>query len=567
MSVIDPTQLEEFLRRSQMLDSDGLVRFINDAIVTGRIITPSYQSQPVNYAGGTNLCPNSDFAWSQMAATTAGITPGTAGDTNHEIHRVWRQVRGANIGTTRVRGSSHSLYAANEGADSSIPIWDRVQGTIKMGWAGGGGSDYDIAIELNNNWVVPARTMYVRAALATDGSTALPVGARFYAGFWVQLSGGSEGWATGDNYLLSYSIEGIPGTRALKYYCVAKTDSGTEMHSAVLDVLDAPATLSVDNRIRISFSGAAGFTEFLLYREDVASGQIDLIARDRNSTQLWAYDTGQSIRPVEAFPSPSVIATRAYAEVSPEAQNIAITKTFNNLNIRVPPTFDTSQVVKTYLRMGLTMPAAADRQLIVDTIWAGTSYNQWAPSPFDNYPSPPSTAMVTAPPTSGGTTGNPPNPGGGSTCLDITHDVYTDDDYWREIQHMRPGLLVDSGIDGKPNRVLSIISGEVSQWFVVTFSHGLVLRATGSHRFVRALDDACGLLVGDLKPGDRLLGGSPDGDEMVTVRSVVIQHGWLEVGTLEHAPDSPNRLYKSGSARTGRYVYSHNLKPVDIIVV
>jgi len=547
-------------------DPAGLTAFIQRQSALGRLIYPDYQSTQAITAGGTNFCPNSDFAWSHMAATTAGITPATAGDTNYEIYSVFRQVQGANIGTDRVRSSGHSLYAANEGVSTWIPIWDRVQGNVHLGTGTIGAANYDIAVQMTNSWLQNNRFRYVRVAVATDGTTPLPVGAKLYAGYWAKFSGGTEGWVTGDGFTISYRRHAPVGTRHLQYLVIAKTSVGTSLESAVLDVLDAPTDLDSNNYIELTYSDATGFIQFEVYRKDVATGRVDLIANDVNSSQLWAYDIGQSIRVETAgFPSGDMTDHRAYSEVLLDAVDYAQQLTFHDLKVRVPATFDTSHLVTVYLRIGIKDLVAADRQIILDTVWESDSFNVWSPSAFDVYPSPRSTTLATAPPSGGTNPTDHPPVGGGVSCLWTGHDILTSGG-WLKLEELREGMRVKTGAP-LPNLVERIRWATVSQYFILEFSNGAVLIATGSHRFARSLYDGSGVQVANMEAGDTVLGGdTSQGDYDITLLSkeLVSASAQLPVATLKHTANSPNKLYRVGCKLTGVYVNSHNLKSPDL---
>ena len=558
---LNPAIRDEILRVALGGQDFGTIYdIVNDGILTGRVVTPSYQSSTPVYAGGTNFCPNSDFSWSNMAATTAGILPSTAGDTNYEVYRVFRQQAGANIGAERVRSDGHSSYAADENVHPWIPRWDRVQGNIHLGWDGGSGNNYDIAIEMTNNWLQNNRYRYVRIACATAGDTPLPVGAKLFVGYWVKRTGGVEEWVDGDGFTISYRRHAPVGTKHLQYVVLAKTGAGLSMVSSVLDVTDAPEVLDSSNYIEISYTGGSGFVEFLVYRKDHDTGQVDLISRDTNADQLWAYDIGTSLRVEPAgFPTGDLSVNRAYAEVALDTVPYSQQLTYHDLRIRVPEAFDTNGVLGVYLRIGLVGAVTENSQLVVDTVWESDSFNVWSPSAFDSYPSGRSTTLSTAPPSGGTNPTDHPPVNGGLSCLWVEHEIQTTHG-WEKLKHVEESTLLVSGSE-KLNVVLEKRSSMVSQWFIVEFSHGLVLRCTGSHRFARSTDDHSGVQVCQLRTGDTVIGGDGTGDFPVTVVSRTLVSGdQIEVAHLRHTNSSPNKLHRSGNSESGLYVYTHNAK-------
>lgn len=513
------------------------------------------------YAGGTNQCPNSDFSFSELAATLSGILPATVDPLNDEVYRVYRQVKEADITTTPTR-----LNIADVSLE--VPIWDKVAGVAQIGFDGGD-DNYDLAFHMLSNLLIGNHKWYIRVALATTDETPLPEGTRLFAGFWVRRNDLSEGWVTGGPVVLEHFLHGVPGVRVFNYKVYAKTDTGHTIESQVLNVANVPAVLDDDNYIQIQYTGAAGLIEFETYREDVATGEVRQIARDRNSSRLVCYDRGQEGRLETAgFPASSGDELKAYAEIDVDAVSIDVQKTFHNIAFRIPPNFDTSNLADqgTYLRIGL-LEATARRTVIVDTVWAAESYNVWSPSPYDDYPSPQSTTMTTSPAVGGGAaTSNPPPTGGGSSCVWIEHDLRLEHG-WVPLERAEEHYLLDSGVIGQPNRIERVKPGFTTQFFILEFDCGLRIRCSPSQRFARSLSDSSGILVTALEVGNTLLGGFSGENKVLTlVRKITCDSDIddpLNVVALKVTPESTNKFYAVGNSETGWYVFLHNLKDID----
>lgn len=554
----DYAELARLFRQSNR----EIIGIVNDAIQTGAINIPPQSSASLTFAaGGTNMCPNSDFAFSYLAAITENTSPSNTDPNNSRVFRVWKQGVGSN--TYYLPADISNLVASAALSGANDPVWDKVQGTIGMGNTSSG-SNKDIAIQFTNNWLVPNRKWYVRVAVALDDDTPLPEGVKIYAGFWVRRSA-SQDWVTGDPFTLNYEIKGTAGSVHHRYKVIAKTSSGRTIESAVLDVTDVPTTLgglSADNKVLITYPGAVGFIEFLLYREIVSTGQVDLIAWDRNSTRLFAYDTGQSIRLEPAgFPSEPVDEFRAYEEVTIDAVSIDIQKTFHDFVIQIPPNFDTSDVQRegTYLRIGVLGDTAHNNQVVVDTIWASESYNVWSACPLDDYPSVPSTTMISGPP-GGGPVEGPPETGG--TCVWEGHDVLVDKGFLK-LRKLKTGMGLQT--DEGSNTVRDIIDGEVSQYMKITFDTGLVIKCTPIHRFIRSFADGSGIMAKTLRPGNTVLGSycrlGKREDKMVTVVDIELCCTTpIKVRTPQMTIKSRNRFFGVGSKATGHFVWCHNAK-------
>lgn len=558
--------LNQILRQARWAPED-MESIIQEALLRQRILVPYVSQQQQVYAGGTNLCPNSDFAWSEDAATMSGITPSTASATNYECHRVFRQAQGANISTQRLRTDS-GAYPEPDGA--YVPIWDRINGVAQIGWDGGTGSNYDIAIQLTNNWLRNAQNYFIRMTCSTVDTTPLPDGTKLYAGLWYKNSSG-QGWVDGNGFTLSYDVLGVKSNKSYSYKVIAYSDSGAAMESAVLTITDGPETLSLTDQVRISYSGANGLIEFKVYRKDNATGEVNLIARDRNSTKLFAYDAGQNLEPVPSGSFPTVTSQtmyRAYAEVLVEAYPLLIQKTFNNLNIRIPSAFDASDIdnQSTWIRIGLIDPVTNNRQLCLDTIWFSETYNIWSPSPWDIYPSGPSTTITTSVPTGGNIPTDVPSTGGGTTCVHITHDLLMADG-WEVLGDAEVGDMACVG-PGEDNVIVKFIDGIVSQYYVIEFDSGLVIEASPTHPFLRSFNDNSGVLACNLKIGDVLQGGRRDGFQDVHKRITVtniefVTDKMMAVRAVKVNPEEPIKRYAVGDRNIGEYVWCKNLKPAE----
>lgn len=545
--------------RDNEYSRDRLVRIIQEEMLRGRILAPQSVSAQAIYAGGTNLCPNSDFSFSQLAATTANTDPADAAATNQDCYRIFRQKVGDPISATHLRAASTETGGAH------VPVWNKTKGVAMIG-AVGGSDNYDIAFQLTQNWIRAGARYYVRVAVATADDTPLPEGTKLFAQLWAKRSGGAEGVIDGNQFSVNYRVRGLPGTQHLKYIVVAYTDSGVPVISQELDVPDAPDSLSQDDYIELTYAAAAGYIEFEVYRKKVATGEVAQIARDRNSSQLIAYDQGQAGRPEPGgFPSVTEDRFRAYATVLLDAVSIETQKTFNNLGLLVPSSFDASTLIRegTFLRIGLVGAAAINHQVYLDTVWLGESFNVWSPSPFDDYPSRPSTLETTGVPTSGGGTDDRPPIGGGSSCLWALHDMRMGDGSWEKLWDVDPSLghEIFSGHHGEPNGILSNQICDVDQYFELEFDCGLKLLATPTHRFVRSLEDNSGVTVKGMRVGQKILGGRWDELCDLTLTSIrLVVDRPIKVCKIRNRDGARNKLYAVGDRETGWYAVNHNIK-------
>ena len=388
----------------------------------GRIVVPTVSAvDPNNQAGGANHFSNSDFNYSDAAATVLGTLPATVGDDNQRAWRIFRQKQGDPVVFTdaaSLKAVDHSLYAANEGVNGYIPIWDRIRGFLIMGSAEGS-DQYDIAMQLSGKIVKQSEEWFFCFQCATLDPEPVPLALQMYAGLW-EKNGSGEGWATGANFSLSHRITGARGSTSTEYRVLAKTDSGVSILSAVLTVPDAPDVPSPVDYVSVSVNSVrdAGFFEFAIYKK--VAGEFFYLFTIRNTIDFEFHDdaTTQS-RLVDAWPAADP-APLAYAE----SRSLLIGGygggwPRNRLGIHVPPAYnyaDTNSDGQS-LRFGFTIPTAVNRQIGVDYCYFSTSYGKWAAdvmAPFSDRTYPvPSISPTSSSQGTGGSLGPPPESGSG----------------------------------------------------------------------------------------------------------------------------------------------------------
>lgn len=461
---------------------------IISSIENGQILIPQIQAPLRNIAGGVNHCPDSDFSYSKMAATVIGTLPGTAGDTNLEAYRAYRQQVGANVSTASaaaLKATGHSLFAANEGATPAIPIWDRVNGWLVIGAMGA--SQYDVAIQLLSKLVGPGQRWFVRFRCAALDSTIVPANVQVYAGIWQK--GGSEGWVQGSAFDLSHEIYGVPGATSIDYRVLAKTDSGVSILSNVLNVPNAPAVLSPANYIKLFYNAGPGFIEFQVFK--LVGGIYSRVHTVRNSTDLQFNDIGVVGTPENGWPAGPGNAPLAYAET----RNLAIgafggSWSPNDLTLNIPSTYNFSLTNNDgqFLRIGLTNPTGVDQHLGIDRIWLSTTYNEWAPD--DLRLSDGTAPIPSISPTSGnqgageGVIEPPPGGSGGGTCVLTRMPVLVRDN--RRLRFKRfTSVRIGDELKGEhrmPYVAIAKRSGVASEYFVIKTKNGITYECNSDHR-------------------------------------------------------------------------------------
>lgn len=479
-----------------------------------------------NYGASPNYLRNSHAEWSTDAYTNSGITPTTAGDLNREAFGWYRQ-KGVYDGTPTTlltasstyalkreyTGAQHTLWAANEGADSDIPIWDGENGTFLLG---GSTDNYDIACPLPTDFAVPGQRFYVylEVSLASD-TIDKGEGQQFYCGFWDNTTG-QEKWLEGSDFTLSGSVFGASGSRTLEYKVLAETDSGTQIISDTLSITTAPATLSELNHVRLSFTGAPGFIYYGVYRKDGSTYR--LVQEIRNSNDLAFYDmqeSGGAI--VDGFPTLSAQRPQAFAITTAFEPGELSSSAFavHTLTVQVPLTYDASNTTagNQWFRFGLdsNVGIGSERGIVIRRIAVSEGFGAWTRSPLDlQAASSPTSRPASGPPT-GNPTGDPSGAGGGGINC-VTLDTQVEAMFERAdgekvlpitAEDIQAGDYVWAGALSLP--VKRTKTGTVQRLFVIVTENGKRLECSTTHRIITSSKDRHGKAAKDLCEGDLVM--------------------------------------------------------------
>ncbi|MEQ1763842.1 MAG: hypothetical protein ABL984_11950 [Pyrinomonadaceae bacterium] len=554
------------------------------ALQSGEIPLPSTAPSNPARSGGVNYAPNSDFRYSDMAYTVPGTLPGTAGDTNHECFGFFRQQELVDLtldAAHALKGSGHSLYAANEGADAKIPIWDRTNGQLVWGAAAAPG--YDIALQLRNNHIKPGELWYIHFILGAMTADLVPSDLEMYCGIWHKTAS-EEGWIEGSNFVLDHEIVGIKGTKELNYMVVAVNDSGNTLYSQILNVTDAPDGFDTANDLpgnsisypRVTYNSAqsGGFIQFKIYREDVAAGNFWQVADIRGTNNFVFDDFGARVNmtPQPALPTPAVENEQALAysrglDVGAQGSSLIV----NQFTLRIPANYNLSDTLpfSQWLRFGFTRTTAVNRQIRLDKIYLGPTYNLWSDSTFDPTDAQSSTSETSGTPIGGGGIPQDPPPPGGGGCLRFDTPV------WRvdldgEVERTPQGMIrwgdgLVSDLRGKnvvrqpipgSARFLYRLEFENGVWFFCSKTHQMPAGANGEGRRVALLS----------KVGDTVWGrtNGVDGPVKLVKKTSHVFKEEQAIGTfnLTGPMKIENRRYLAGhSIDDDSAIWHYNRKP------
>lgn len=515
----------------------------------------------LTYTASPNYIPNSHPEWSKLAYTTAATTPSTAGDTNRECYNWYRQTAAtttlaataANALKRSVLGAQHTLWAANEGANSDIPIWDGVNGTIQLGSSA---TNYDISCLLPTDFVLTGQRFYIYFELAlASTSIAIPSNLQVYAGFWDNTN---TDWIKGSAFTPTASVQGVAGARTIEYKIHAKTDTGDEMLSNAVTVTTANATLTPNNRVRLAFSGAPGFIYYGIYRK--VGSNYYRVGEIRNSIDLQFYDqveSGATVVSVAGYPSVSGNAPKAYTLSGLVTSLSATGYLANTLSVQVPTTYNrgSTNAGAQWFRFGINQLVAggSERGFLIRRISVSEGYGGWVRSNRDMTAASPPTATATSSPTPGNPPVDPPPPGSGGNCvtLDTLVPTLNGDKPIGEIDY---GELVDNAAYVSP--VKNIIQGEVAEVAVIKTANGCALKCSLPHRIITSNQDVRGTAASQLKIGDKVLtclNGQYAQSEIIgheiergsfTVRTLKVPapHLYITNGIVSHNSKDPNQI-------------------------
>lgn len=484
------------------------------ALQTGTIpiIGISPATTPTNFAGGINYCPNSDLRFSKRAATVPGAIPSDPQDENYEAYRFYRQLKTDNItidATHSLKSIAHSLFSANEGANSHLPIWNRIFGHIELG-AANIVNLADVAVHLYQNPIRAGWRIYVRVEASVTGpGIIVPEDLEMYCGVYHKKMG-SEGYIDGASFQLGFVKFYTPGATTIAFKVIAENDSGQTVESQILTITDAPAAFTPDDFIRITYNGLAGYTRFTVYKE--VAGVFYSLGEAVNTNNLSFDDTGTYRAILPAFPSvPTTTAMATAQSLDFQVGNDGI-RIVNTFTIQVPPSYNETETLpdSQFLRFGLTKEVNADRDILIDQIYIGKTFNDWSDSPFDTFIT---TATASTSATSGGTTiggggGDPPNPGGGG-CIVVNTPVcrfdFDKNHEWLPLEQIPGGDLIESG-ELQENLVIDFLFNDVKEYWYVETTCGVRKESSLKHRYILPDKQKTPVVAETLKKGDLLRG-------------------------------------------------------------
>ena len=328
-----------------------------------------------------NLLPDSDCNFS-VDDWDSGPPP-AGGDIAYELKYWYRfpdtDTLLAEDAAHALKAVGHSLYAANEGANPDIPVWDKTNGHIRMGAVGA--TNWMIGTPFVVNHARPGGELQFQVIVELLSSLGLPADVGLAA--WIHdNTAGQQKTLEGGDLTLNTTVVGTPGTTSTEYFLVATTDFGQQYKSNLSVVATAPDILNAPNYVALSWNGVPGTNSYDIYRN--RGGVIKLVYQVRNGqTSYW--DQGAEVSTVAAYPAVTDTKAKAYT-VIPAARFLPLSTGWQTYgaSIVVPATYAQANTTgRQWLLVKPTNPTAESRQLKMDHFGLGEQYGLWSKSFYD----------------------------------------------------------------------------------------------------------------------------------------------------------------------------------------
>jgi hypothetical protein len=233
-------------------------------------------------------------------------------------------------------------------------------------------------------------------------ATALPAPIQFFWSLWDNTNTApAPRIIQGSAFTLTGATYGPLGATTRNYKLIIDTDQGGQVESNVLPINNAPAVLTADNGVTLTWPRYPGFTKVTIY---VTVGGASFIVGIIGNGAAAFVDTGQVVAPVAVVPSVTDTVAKAYAV----ALNFtpSIDWQLCNFSIFAPQTYNASLTTdKQWLRGGVLGLMGDPHQLQIDRIGLSTGNGVWDPSAHDkSVKSGPSTSVTSStqgPPSAG----------------------------------------------------------------------------------------------------------------------------------------------------------------------
>ena len=490
-------------------------------------------NQPITNTASPNYIPNSHPEWSYKAYLFENIDATDSSDDNNRAYN-WEYREGTDFNTTvspaqDILSTGHSSFTS---LPASAPEWQKVQGSLTLGAVDVDAGLYDLVAKLPTDFLFPGQRFYI------SFEARLNVLLENYPNFnqeETQLivgfsDGYQEQWITGNAFTPTASVFGVPGSRTFKYKILATTDTGYQILSNEVEVTDVPDTLSSSNHVRLFFSGAPGFIQFEIFRQDDTDA-FRKVADIRNSIDLQFFDVQENAGAVaDGFPVVTDNAPQAVVRTSdlPTGERF-VPYTFA---IQIPTTYDRTQTPNgnQFFRVGLTKPLGANRGLSLRRFMVSEGYGAWTRAALDMAAKSSPVLIATFDEGPGIILGPITN---GPTCveLDTLVDVWQGNEIVQiPMRDVEVGTQVVSGWQALT--VKATTEGVVQQVIEIVTNNGKRLVCSDSHRLITSITDRRGKAASQLSTGDSVLVDWDGIPKLETIISRTVHFGSFVVKSI-----------------------------------
>jgi hypothetical protein len=399
-----------------------------------------------------------------------------------------------------LKATGHSTFAANEGTNTKIPRWDKVNGWLE---AGSDTADkFDFACPLALNFIRGGLTFYFRCIVAIRAGSATGNPIRLSVGVW-DATASQKRFIESSNLDLTVSPVGTTGATTYKYRVLADMDDGTTIASDEVTIANGNAVLSTSNYNRLTWVNATGIVNLRIYRQ--VGGVIKRVFTIRNGAQDFndfGSDEGET---PPSLPTAGVLRPIAYkvsTQFNPTSETDWI---LVKIKLEIPSTYDTSQTSgKQWMRVAVEGDTADERMITLDRISLSLSDGGWQRSARDL------NRIQNQNPSSTPTTTTQGNTGVG-TCFTLdTPVVLCDRDGTNQIEvpigaidpDRRDQFILDCN---RVRRILRVRDGETRTLIRCRLSNSVEWKCSETEKFVTSRTDKRGTRIDQLTFGDTIL--------------------------------------------------------------
>lgn len=410
-----------------------------------------------------------------------------------------------------LKATAHTLFAANEGTNLNIPRWERTNGWVEIG--SNTSERWSLDAPFAQNVIRPGLPLFAIAIVKQrDTAAAMPDGCRLYFGCWDDTPG-QDKWIEGENFDLTVSPQGTPGSTSVSYKAVGILSDGSEIESDVVTITNSAAVLNASNYNRLTWTNAPGILDFTIYR--LMGGVYHRVFTITNGANDFN-DTGGFETVVGGFPTTNQTKAIAYKETSTVfPPNYASGWIAVGVSTSVPSTYDTAPTTgRQWFRGGIVGQTPDNRNVLLDRLGVATSSGGWNRSARDRSLIASTNPDSTPPGSDQGDTGIDPRCFEKMTLIKVANR----DGSLRIIQigELEKGTWVWDGARGL--RRCTKVRHSKSKCWLVLLDNGGWFRATPTEKFVTSRADKDGTTLGDLLIGDTILSPTESG----TVSAAVI---------------------------------------------